>query len=238
MHNAAKPSFIRRKGTLILVIVIVVIGAGWLFSALSGSKPAKSKPREFSMVSVALPPPPPPPPPPPQPEPQPRDETPSTINEMTIPDPVAADQPDSATDEPAADGGDSMGTNVQGDGPADGFGLVGRGTGGMIGGGGGLGRGGSGNRSWDSYSAQAGAQMRNALSQHEKTRAASLRLPISIWLDSGGGIERVRLDASSGDPELDRAIESEVFANFRLATPPPADMPQPIRLRINAQRPH
>lgn len=158
-------------------------------------------------------------------------------NEMVVPDPVAADQPDAPVDEPASEGSEAMGTNVQGDGPPDGFGLVGRGSGGTIGGGR-VGGGGSGNASWDNYSSQVGIQLRNALSQHEKTRAASLRLPISIWLDPNGTIERVRLDTSSGNPELDRAIETEVFADFRLASPPPTDMPQPIRLRITAQRPN
>lgn len=237
MPSTSNESFMRRNRAAIITVAVLVIGGTALFSLLPGNKSATPKAREFTMVAVALPPPPPPPPPPPREEPPPREDTPAASDDMVIPDPVAIDQPEAPADEVAAEGNESMGTNVQGDGPPDGFGLVGRGSGGMIGGGGGGGRRGGGNSRWDNYSNQATAVIRNALGQHEKTRTATLQLAISIWPDPNGVIERVRLDESSGNAELDAALEREVLSGLQLSGIPPRDMPLPIRIRVTAQRP-
>ncbi|RRJ94971.1 hypothetical protein Ga0100231_012215 [Opitutaceae bacterium TAV4] len=235
-----EPGFFRRYG---LVLALCILGGGgiawWLVSTASGPKPSAPKPQEFSMVRVALPPPPPPPPPQVKPE----DTAPKPDEQQMIEqEPVAADEPKPAeTPQPVAEESAApMGTNIQGDGPSDGFGLVGRGGGSIIGG---TGTGnknasgtGSGSR-WSWYAAQVQNTVAEALRKNEKTRAADLRVTVRIWPDDAGRIRAVRLVGSTGNRELDTAIEKDVLSGLTLREPPPADMPSPIVLRLTARRP-
>ncbi|NJL94851.1 MAG: TonB C-terminal domain-containing protein, partial [Anaerolineae bacterium] len=47
-----------------------------------------------------------------------------------------------------------------------------------------------------------------------------------------GSIERYRLAQSTGDPERDRAIEAALGRIGRFSQPPPAELPQPVSLRL------
>ncbi|EIP96896.1 hypothetical protein OpiT1DRAFT_01323 [Opitutaceae bacterium TAV1] len=236
-----EPGFLRRYGIVLAVCALVAGGiAWWLVSTVSGSKPSAPRPQEFSMIRVALPPPPPPPPPPPQPRPE---ETPRPEEEkqqMIEQEPVAADEPPPAESPQPAEEAAPMGTNVQGDGPPDGFGLVGRGNGGVIGGSGTGNRnvsGGGGSR-WGWYAAQVQTTIAEALRNHPKTRHSDLRLVVRIWPDDAGRVERAQLVGSTGDPVIDDAIRTEVLTGLTLREPPPAGMPSPIVLRLTARRPN
>lgn len=190
------------------------------------------------MVRVALPPP--PPPPRLQEEPRPRPE--DSSQQMIEQEPVSSDEPPekpAEVPEPAGEQAAPMGTNIQGESPSDGFGLVGRGGGGIIGGtGAGAGRGsGAGASRWGWYAAQVQNTIASALGRHPKTRVAELRVSVRIWPDEAGRIEQVQMVGTTGQPELDTAIEHEVLAGLTLREPPPPDMPRPIVLRISAKRP-
>ncbi|OAM91039.1 TonB C-terminal domain-containing protein [Termitidicoccus mucosus] len=237
-RDEQEPGFFRSYG-LVLGLCLVAGGgiAWWLVSTASGPKPPPPKPQEFSMVRVALPPPP-PPPPPQKPEEIQRPETPD--QQMIEQEPVAADEPQerpAETPQPAGEDAAPMGTNIQGDGPPDGFGLVGRGGGSIIGGSGvgaGSGRGGS---RWGWYAAQVQNAIADALRKNDKTRVADLRVTVRIWPDEAGRIRAARLNGTTGSRELDTIIEKEILTGLTLREPPPADMPSPIVLRLTAQRP-
>lgn len=236
-----QPSFIRRHWLLVCIGTLAALGlAVWAVSFFSSPKKPAPQKQDFSFVQISLPPPP-PPPPPPREEPQPRpDEMPDNPRDMIAQEPLAADQPESPPEEAPAQAEATMGTNVQSDGPADGFGLVGRGSGGIIGGGGTLGgQGRGGNRSpWGWYAAQIQRSVEDAIKKNEKTRAAALQITVRVWPDSNGRIERAQLSRSTGDAELDKILTSEILTGIQLRDAPPTDMPLPITLRITAQRPH
>lgn len=237
--DAGEPGFFRRYGVVLALCLLAGGGiAWWLISTASGPKPPPHKPQEFSMVRVALPPPPPPPPPPQKPEEIQRVDP--QEQQMIEQEPVAEDEPKPVeTPQPAGDDAAPMGTNIQGDGPPDGFGLTGRGGGGIIGGtgsGSGSGRG-QGSSRWGWYAVQVQNTIVGALGKNPKTRATAMDIHARIWLDAAGRVERAQLVTSTGDHEIDAAIRDEVLTGLTLREPPPADMPNPIVLRLTGSRP-
>jgi len=52
-----------------------------------------------------------------------------------------------------------------------------------------------------------------------------------IWFNPSGGVSRVQLDKGTGDSELDEALRQEIL-RVSLRDPLPADIPQPVRLRV------
>jgi outer membrane biosynthesis protein TonB len=154
---------------------------------------------------------------------------------VTEPEPKPDEpEPPKAADEPPA----AVGTNVQGDGPPDGFGLSGgNGTGG-IGGTSGTGKTRKTGSQWGWYAGMVQTQVGDAIRKNSKTRAASLEIKLRLWADTSGRIERVAMVGTSGDAALDAALRNEVLTGLRLSEPPPADMPMPIVMRIVARRPN
>jgi protein TonB len=210
------------------ILLLAGLGVGGYFLFGGKSKP-KKRPAQVINVMPVLPPPtpaptPPPTPPPAEPEPveQPKNQ----------PEFVEETQPDSPP-EPEPEAPAPMGSNIQGDGPND-FGLQGRGGGGMIGGTG-RGTGGNGSRfGW--YAGRVQSGVASAIRSHKMTRSARMSVKMRIWVDPTGRVTRATLEGSSGDPEVDRALQNEILPGVRFPDPPPEGMPMPIVMRINATR--
>jgi TonB family protein len=218
------------KALIVFGVVVLALGAAaFFFLGGKGESKGKAAPR-VSIVPV-LPPPPPPPTPPPTPPPAPPEpvepppDAPEFVEEKA---PEAAPEPE-APDEPAP-----MGSNIQGDGPPDGFGLTGRGGGGLIGGRGKTGGGGGTRFGW--YAGRVQSAVTSALRSHKLTRSARLTVKARIWVDPTGRVTRATLEGSSGDPAVDQALREEILTGIRLPDPPPEGMPMPIVMRINASR--
>lgn len=127
----------------------------------------------------------------------------------------------------------SIGTNIQGNGPPDGFGLSGRGGGFLSGGGGGGPRG----SQFGWYAAKVVRAVGDALRQNSRTANAGFTVNVRIWADLAGRVTKVRLAESTGSKTVDAAIQNEVLANFQLPEAPPDGMPMPIVMRLSARRP-
>lgn len=232
-----EPGFLRKFGVWIAVAVVLVGVAGaWLaFRGESKPKPKVAQMRVVDLMPVAPPPPPPPPPPPQEPPPE------------RLPEPEVQDQPDfqpeeAPTEAPPADEPEPadeppLGTSIVGDGPGNGFGLAAGGGMGVIGGKG-KGGGGSGGSKFGWYAGQVQSRVADALRKHPKTRSAQLVVTVRIWADSTGRVTRAAVSDSSGNPDLDRALQNEILTGLRLQSPPPEDMPMPIVMRISARRPN
>lgn len=214
------------------VVLVALAAAAFLF--LGGKGESKGKPAPKVSIVPVLPPPPPPPPPTPPPTPppappepvEPPPDAPEFVEEKA---PEAAPEPE-APDEPAP-----MGSNIQGDGPPDGFGLTGRGGGGLIGGRGKKDGGGGTRFGW--YAGRVQGAVTSALRTHRATRSARLTVKARIWVDPTGRVTRASIEGSTGDPEIDQALPQEILTGIRLSDPPPEGMPMPIVMRINASRP-
>lgn len=95
---------------------------------------------------------------------------------------------------------------------------------------------GSGSRfGW--YAAKVQSSLAEALRQNPATRNATMSLQVRIWPDATGRITRVQLVGTSGNAAVDAAVKNHVLTGHQLPQAPPAGMPTPIVLRINARKP-
>jgi protein TonB len=149
-------------------------------------------------------------PPPPPPE-----------EEVDLPEPEP--MPEAApSDEPPP--GEQLGVDAVGAGAGDGFGLVGRPGGRDL-----LASGGSA-FSW--YAGLLKNEILDRLGDDRKARSGSYSVVVRLWVRRDGTVEKSSLMGSTGDKDRDRAIEIALSQLTRISQAPPADMPQPISLRI------
>lgn len=222
-----KRGFGARYGFVIGLLVVVAVGV-FLFSKMfSGQKgPPPRKAQEMVMIKPALPTPPPPPPPPPTPQDAPK-------QQMMDQSPV--DESEVKPEEAPSDPSPSLGTNITGNGPPDGYGMTAN-KGGFMAGGNRGGKAGGSRFGW--YANQVIKSLTDALSRHPLTRNAGFSVKVRIWSDLGGRVTKAKLAESTGDPTVDEVIRSEILNGFQLKEPPPDGMPMPIVTRFTARRPN
>jgi periplasmic protein TonB len=197
-----------------LVVAVVILGLIWFVRVMMTAKIDKPKRETAQIVKLIRPPPPPPEPPPPPPPP-----------EEKIDEPLPQDTP---TPEPAQDeappAAESLGLDAEGVAGADGFGLAARKGGREL-----LSGGGSA-FAW--YTSMLKDSIVNVLSEDERIRRGSYQVTVRVWLSRTGDVEKIKLASTSGDRELDRAIERSLEKMAKVREAPPIEMPQPITLRI------
>jgi TonB family protein len=71
----------------------------------------------------------------------------------------------------------------------------------------------------------------NMLSDDERIRRGKYQVTVRVWVGADGKVERVKLQSTSGNSELDAAIEN-VLQKIERMEQPPLEMPQPVTLRI------
>jgi TonB family protein len=195
---------------LCLMVLVVGGGAVWLVRHFLASAPPAQK-KVVQEIRIIRPPPEelPPPPPPPPPE-----------EKVDIPEPQDEPEPTPSDEPPPSE---QLGLDAEGTAGGDGFGLAARKGGRDL-----LASGGS---AYTWYGGLLKNEILVQLQQDQRTRAGSYSVGIRLWVRQDGSVERIALTQSSGDKERDRAIEAAV-GRIRLAQSPPADMPQPVTLRI------
>lgn len=135
--------------------------------------------------------------------------------------------------EPPKEAPPSLGTTITGNGPGMGGLSYGSGNGFGIGNGHGTGTGGS---KYGFYASEVQNKIAEAVRTNPKTRHAQMTVVVRIWVDSTGRVTKARVP-SSGDPNVDKALQDEVLNGLQLPEPPPSDMPMPIVMRLSARRP-
>jgi periplasmic protein TonB len=197
-------------GVCVISVTAVLI---YLLKDMLGAKVEAPK-KVVQEVRIVRPPPPPPetePPPPPPPE-----------EKVDLPDPQQQPDPTPSNEPPP---GEQLGVDAVGAGSGDGFGLVGRPGGRDL-----LATGGGSAYAW--YAGIIKSEILDRLADEKKVRSGSYTVAVRLWVRRDGSVERASLVGSSGDKERDRTIETTLSQLSRLSQPPPADMPQPITLRI------
>ena len=176
--------------------------------------PPKKTPQIVTLIQ-------PPPPPPPQekpPEPEVQEDV-----KIEEPEPVE-DLPEEASDEPPP--GEDLGVDAEGGAGGDGFGLIGRKGGrGLL----------SGGDPFVVYATRLQKSIEDLLTNDAEARRKAYSVVAKIWVDGRGRIERAELAGSTGNQDMDAVLERNLNALPPLAEAPPADMPQPIRLRISSR---
>ena len=197
---------------LCLLLLVVGLGVIWTIRHfLAGAPPPQKKVAQE--IHIIRPPPEelPPPPPPPPPE-----------EEVDIPDPQEPQPDPTPSNEPPP--GEQLGLDADGGAGSDGFGLAARKGGRDL-----LASGGSA-FAW--YAGLLKNEILDQLQEENRARSGAYSVTVRVWVRKDGTIEKITLVQSSGDKERDRAIESALSRISRISQSPPADMPQPVSLRI------
>lgn len=196
---------------VLLGLSVTLIGAGTfaMMRSFLNSTPAPSKPVVQEIHLIRPPPPPPdlPPPPPPPPDEK------VNVPEQK-PDPTPTNQPPPG----------QLGLDADGSAGGDAFGLLAnKGGRDLIG---------SGGSAFMWYAGLLKDQILSQLNADSAARRGSYSLVVQVWVRSDGSIDRVHVAQGSGDRARDQAIEQSLSLISRLNQAPPADMPEPITLRI------
>jgi protein TonB len=194
--------------------MVTTLGAGAfaLVRNFLASAPAPTKPLVQEVHLIRPPPPPPdlPPPPPPPPE-----------EKVNVPDPQDKPDPTPSNEPPPSE---QLGLDAEGSAGGDEFGLAARKGGRDL-----LATGGSA-FAW--YAGLLKNEILDQLNAEKRARSGDYSVIVRVWVRNDGTVERVRLTQSSGNHERDQAIEAALARITRLSQAPPADMPEPISLRI------
>jgi protein TonB len=195
-----------------LVFSVTLLGSG-AFALMRGflhNTPPHAKKLVQEIKVIRPPPPPDVPPPPPPPE-----------EKVDVTEPEPQPDPAPSNDPPP---GEQLGLDAEGSAGGDAFGLLGHKGGRDL-----LASGGSA-YAW--YAGLLKTEIVDQLQTEKQARDGNYTVIVRVWVRDDGTVERVRIAQSSGNRERDRAIEAALARITRISQAPPADMPQPISLRI------
>ena len=210
-----------RLGMGLGLLAFVGVVAWGALSLIKGSQPTK---RQIVQISLLRPPPPPPPPPPPEVKP------PEVKEEVKVPEP---EKPPEAAKDDAPPPGEQLGLDADASGSGDAFGLAARKGGRDITTLGSPSGGGRGEMAW--FAGLVQSHLQAQLYKEEKLRRSDYRVQLRIWFAPDGRIERFEMVGSTGNKEVDDQIKLALHNMPPLKQPPPADLPQPVKLRLTSR---
>jgi protein TonB len=227
-------------GLGLVFAILAAFTIRWVSANRGAAAPRKGP--TINMVRLTPPTPPPkatPPPRAPEPAIQPKvvEQAPIHRVELKPEDVPPPDAPRPPSDAPP--GGGRLAMAAEGDGPGDAFNLVGNPGGRGLLSGGGLGDGtgeiGGDERRFGWYYTQIKLGIEEVFRKQKKLSMASTRVELRVWVDGEGRVSRVQLIRSTGDPEVDQALQS--VAGLKLKEPPPPGIHMPMVARFTALRP-
>lgn len=217
-EESPKPVWVRWGGVALCLGVAIALGL-WLKDFLGSDTPQR-KP-SLQQITLIKPPPPPPPPPEKPPEPVVKEEI-----KLSEPEPEPMDQ----ADEPPP--GPDLGIDAEGTGSGDGFGLVGKKGGADL-------IGGSRGNPWAWYDAivndAINSALQDALARENALKDKTYKIIVKVWIDPGGKVSRIALVENTGDAKVDELIKNVLQHLRALREGPPADMPQPLKIRVTSR---
>src|SRR5262245_30886159 len=155
------------------------------------------------------------------PPPPPREEPPPPPEEVDVTEPEQQPEPTPSNDPPPGD----LGLDAEGVAGSDGFGLAARPGGRDL-----VGSGAS-QLSW--YAGLLQSAILAELNNEKEVRSRSYSVPVRVWVRDDGSIEKSELAKSTGDREVDRAIERALSRVQRIPYALPAQTPRPITIRVS-----
>lgn len=197
---------------ILMGVAVTTLGMGAIVLMRSFLQSTPGQPKQLVQEIHLIRPPPPPPdlPPPPPPPPEEKVDVP-----QDKPDPTASNDPPP---------GEQLGLDAEGSAGGDEFGLAAHKGGRDL-----LASGGSA-YAW--YAGLLKNEILDQLSSEKRARSGDYSVIVRVWVRNDGTVDRVRIAQSSGNRERDQAIETALSRITRLSQAPPADMPEPISLRI------
>ncbi len=206
------------KKIILLVLAIAAIAIVYFVGGML-SQPIEPPKKTVQEIKVFRPPPPPPEienEPPPEPE---------VEEEVDIPEPEAL--PDVPDMEPAAS--EQLGLDADGTAGGDSFGLAARKGGRSL-----IGSGDGDVNMWYAGNIVKAAVL-DLLTDIEELLITRYRVRLDIWVNPRGEVTNFKLLQSTGDKDVDAEIKQALSSIKRFKTLPPPNMPQPIKLVIEAK---
>lgn len=215
-----------RVALIVTAIAVALFLIGWALKGfLKGDKTSKKKPPTISLLPDKPPPPPPPPKEEKRPEPPKAQQKEVKVEAPKAPEPQAQNEPlkmeGAAGEGPSPFGAGTVAKEYSG-GP----------TGPSIGGGG----------------AAPGAMMQHRLyvdrlqrhlqeelNRNRKLRESDYRVTLRVWLGRDGAVQRTELAQSTGNSTVDELLRQTLLQIAAMRDAPPANMPQPVRIRVTAR---
>jgi protein TonB len=199
--------------TLAIITLVVLALLGWGLSALLGgkSKPPP-KPPKITLLAPSLP----PPPPPQEKKPDPPKEQKEIKVEQPVPKPAPPQpSPELKMDGPAGNGPSAF---AAGKITSDDVSKIGMGKG-MF-------------NPFNNYANLLKGELQRRFGKNNALRRKHYTIEVRVWVAGGGELKRFELVGSTGDSDTDEAIQQAMSSLPGFNQMPPANMPQPIRLRI------
>lgn len=214
----------RKIAVIGTVIVLLLALLGWgLWTLLGGKSKQPPKPPKITLMVPA-----PPPPPPPKIEKKP--DPPKEQKEIKVEQPVPKQDspppsPELKMEGPAGNGPSafSAGKVTSDDVSKIGAGKVG---GGNVGGEKGM------FNPFNNYANLLKGELQRYLGKNSALRRRHYTVEVRVWVAGGGEIKHFELIGGTGDSDTDEAIQQAMSSLPGFGQAPPANMPQPIRLRI------
>lgn len=222
MSEQAEKKGGRKKMLFIGTVVVVALALlGYGVSTLGSKSVQKKKAPKITLLTPAVPP---PPPPPPKVEKKP--EPPKEQKEIKINQPVEKKNEQPPSPELKMDGpaGNAPSAFASGNITSEDLSKIGSGSGGIE-------KTGMFNP-FNNYASLLKGELQRYLSKNIALRRRRYSVEIHVWVDSSGALKRYELIGSSKDADTDEEIRTAMSAMSTFSQSPPANMPQPIRLRI------
>ncbi len=202
-----------------ILLLVLVLGYLGVKSMGSGGGTAKRQTVKIAVLPDTPPPPPPPPKEEKKPEPEKQEDKPVPQEvpkpQDVPPEPAPIKMEGAAGDGPSAFQSGGVSTEYKGGDP--------NGTGGG---------GAPANRlQFAFFTKQLTRHIQTALAKDKDVKGRDYQLNVRVWLDKDGRFQRVELDSSSGDTDLDGALR-QAFKHLPPVSGVPANLPQPAVLRL------
>lgn len=198
------------------VVVIALVAWGVSSMSLGGNAGPK---RQTVKIAVLPDTPPPPPPPKPEklPEPEKQELKPQMQQEQVKPQEAPPEPQQLKMDGPAGDGPSAFAAGT----------VLSEYKGGEIG----SGSGGGNKMQFAFFTSQLQKHIQLQLAKNSSIKLKDYRVTVQVWLTTSGDFQRVELLSSTGDAEMDETLRG-ALDHMAAIRDVPANLPQPIRLRI------
>lgn len=212
---------------VVVATLLALAAAAWYVLGLDKKKDG---PKKAPKIALVAPPPPPPPPPPPKFEKKP--DPPKEQKEMKVEQPAPKPEPAPPTPELKMDGPAGNGPSAFGAGKitSDDLSKIGSGKPGGTGTG-------AAERSglfnpFTNFANLAKGELQRHLGRNAALKRKRYVIELHLWVAGSGAVSRYEVIGSTGDSETDDAIREALNAAPPFSQALPANMPQPLRLRV------
>jgi protein TonB len=200
-----------------VALVILALLAWGIFKLLNNKS---DKPPKAPKITLMAPPPPPPPPPKFEKKPEPKEQKEVKVEQAKPKEAPPQPSPDLKMDGPAGDGPSAFAAGKITNDDLSKVGTGGNGNkGGMF-------------NPFNNYANLLKGDLQRYLKKNNTLRQRRYTVEVHVWVTAGGELKKFEVVGSTGDSNTDDAIQQALSSLTKFDQPPPANMPQPIRLRV------